>query len=237
MIFQVVVLAGGLGARLGEHSQGLAKPIVDFGGKPFLELLLDELKRNGVSKVTLAVGHKAETVIAKLSNPTSGVEIDFSIETKPLGTGGALLHAFKQDTDCVVVVNGDTYQRLDLRDYLLAFNDPKVVAGVGVRDIRSTNDFGALELDEHGNVSQWSEKTSDLPGFAFNGVAAIRSNFLSEMKTKYSALQPCSLERDIVPTMLKSGSVRAIVSQHDFFDIGTPERLATAREKLLGKNA
>src|ERR1041384_6970930 len=90
----LLVLAGGLGTRLGNRLNGLPKVLAPVGGAPFLDYLLASVSRQGVRRVVLALGYRAETVVNHLSSHSaSGLEIVPVIETKPLGTAGAIANA------------------------------------------------------------------------------------------------------------------------------------------------
>ncbi len=95
MLRQAVILVGGLGTRLGDRTKLVPKPMLDIGGRPFLDTLIDELIRYDVfDEILMLAGHKAELVEAHYAGVTRGrAKIVVSRETEPLGTGGALVHA------------------------------------------------------------------------------------------------------------------------------------------------
>ena len=80
-IRQAVVLAGGLGTRLGALTETQPKPLLPVGGRPFLEWLLDNLARQGVGNIVLAIGHQAESFSQWLARLESPLEIETFIES------------------------------------------------------------------------------------------------------------------------------------------------------------
>lgn len=112
-----VVLAGGLGTRLRTVlSDGTPKPMAPIGGKPFLELLLNRLAESGFSRVVLSVGYKYECIRNHFGNSFSGMSLNYVIEKTPLGTGGAIRLAMdKCSGDYLIVFNGDTYLKVDIK--------------------------------------------------------------------------------------------------------------------------
>src|SRR5262245_24520613 len=93
---QVVILAGGLGTRM-SHFGDVPKALLDIGGEPFLAHQLRLLKKNGVNKVVMCLGHLAEP-IQKFAGDGSrfGLKIDYSNDGESLrGTGGAIRNALK----------------------------------------------------------------------------------------------------------------------------------------------
>src|SRR3984957_17292772 len=102
----VVILAGGFGLRLRGMIGDVPKPMAPIAGRPFLELLLRQLKRHGFSRVVLSVGYKQEVIREHFGEKAFGLQLGYSIETNPLGTGGALreaAHRIRTDAGSVVL--------------------------------------------------------------------------------------------------------------------------------------
>lgn len=93
MKMQAIILAGGLGTRLQATVRNVPKALAPVAGKPFIDHLLEELARQGFSLIVLAVGHLREQIIARIGNRYSGLDIRYSLETTPLGTGGTIRRA------------------------------------------------------------------------------------------------------------------------------------------------
>ena len=88
---RAVVLAGGKGTRLWPYTSVLPKPLLPVGNRPILEIVLRQLKKAGVTRATLAVGHMADMFPQVLNNATiKGLRIDYSRETRPQGTAAPL---------------------------------------------------------------------------------------------------------------------------------------------------
>src|SRR4051812_5655814 len=106
---QAVVLVGGRGTRLGELTQTTPKPMLPIGGRPFLEYLVQLLAQNGFPRLLFCVSHLADVIRNHFGSGVNfGVEIDYSSEPVPSGTGGALLLAREKLDDTFLVMNGDT---------------------------------------------------------------------------------------------------------------------------------
>ena len=90
---EAIVLAGGLGTRLREVVSDVPKPMAPIEDKPFLEYILKYLGKNSVTRVILSVGYKWETIKEHFGNSFEGIELVYSIEDEPLGTGGAIKKA------------------------------------------------------------------------------------------------------------------------------------------------
>ena len=104
LYMDAIILAGGLGTRLRSVAPNVPKPMADVNGRPFLCFLLDCLLPQGVSKAILSVGYKHETIRDYFGTDYNGLALEYVIENKPLGTGGAIREAMKS-------VDGDDFLR------------------------------------------------------------------------------------------------------------------------------
>jgi len=90
----VAILAGGFGTRLGALTHGLPKPMIDIGGRPYLERVVESFARCGLRDIVMLTGYRAEVVENHFDDGKRfGVRILYSRETDPLGTGGAIREA------------------------------------------------------------------------------------------------------------------------------------------------
>ena len=160
-----VILSGGFGLRLRGIIGETAKPMAPINGRPFLELLLRQLKRHGFSRVILGVGYKHETIREYFGEKACGLELVYSIETSPLGTGGALHQAASYiSTDDFLVMNGDSYTDADLGGLVQKHAESgAAVTVVVIPETRS--DAGSVVLDQTGKVKSFAEKRAipDVP--------------------------------------------------------------------------
>ena len=90
MASQALILAVGLGTRLGDLTKETPKPILEVGGVPFMEHVLWNLKRNGITRILLSTGYLAGRVEEVLGDGSRlGIQLNYCVETEALGTGGA----------------------------------------------------------------------------------------------------------------------------------------------------
>ena len=91
---QAVILAGGFGTRLRPFTCTRPKPVLPLCNLPFLAYQIDLLRRHGVEEVILATGYQPDAVREVFGDGEGrGVRITYSVEPKPLDTGGAIKHA------------------------------------------------------------------------------------------------------------------------------------------------
>ena len=145
---EAVILAGGKGTRLRPYTTTLPKPLMPVGERPILEIVIGQLKAAGIRKITIAVNHMAEIIMAFFGNGEKfGVEITYSMEDKPLGTVGPL-KLIKDLPEYFLVMNGDILSDIDYARLFkshIASGAPFTIATYQ-RD--SKIDFGVLEIDK-----------------------------------------------------------------------------------------
>jgi len=218
---EAVVLAGGLGTRLRAAVNDLPKPLAPVGGRPFLERLLDYWISQGVRRAVLAVGYKQELIRAHFGGSYRGCKLAYSAEERPLGTGGALLHALdllKEPT--FLVLNGDTYFAVPLRR-LRAFHEARK-AQATISIFRSDDPrYTGVTVDAHGRVTGFAGR-----GLANGGVFVFeRAALASASKNAFN------LEKDLLSRLER---VYGCVFDAPFVDIGVPEDWRAADSIITG---
>ncbi len=228
-----IILAGGLGTRLGNLVSNLPKVLLPVNGKPFLDILLHHLHKSGmIGKVILAIGYKAEKIIEHYKNSTTfNFSIVFSVETELLGTGGAIKKALGySETDNVLVMNGDSYVDVNLEEMSAAHRTKKTAMTVVIKEVPDASRYGRVVIDADGRVVAFEEKKSDLAGGYVNaGVYLFNRNLVNGVAED----QVLSWEKDLLPFFLGE-SVYGFISRGRFIDIGIPETYKISGEYLQG---
>lgn len=224
-MYDVVILAGGLGTRLKSVSGEIPKPMVDVSGKPFLYRLMEYLETQDVKRIILSLSYKADYIIERVvkDNPVSCV-VDFVVESEPLGTGGAIKYACqKVNTEKFIVLNGDTYCELDYKEFVKAsLKTDLLISGVEVNDVSR---YGCLDIDENSNVYAIAEKGRTGVGIINSGIYVIsRQSINNYPSAKFS------FESDFLTNF--NGTFSVFVSSAYFIDIGIPQDYYKACEKF-----
>lgn len=215
----VVILAGGQGSRLSKVFTG-PKCLVPIHGRPLLTHLVDYLKLQGAGRVLVAAGYLGDEVRQYVRrNFDQSVEV--TIEGTPLGTGGAIVALLPQLPSEFVIVNGDTLvegRLQDLWQYHVTARAPVtlgIVKGWG-------KDYGQVSVGTlPGTVTRFCEKPTtqdDADPYFSAGVYAVRREAFQGL-----AVTPTSLERDIVPKLVRAGQVHGYALDA-VADVGTAER-------------
>ena len=224
-----VVLCGGLGKRFRSIDAVTPKVLAKINEQPILVMIVDVLKREGITRIILCTGYKADEV-EKYFAGQKGIE--FSREQEPLGTGGALKQAQgKIKSDYFLVLNGDTFCDVDLKK-VFGFTQTKNALGVIVvapaKD--GSRDFGLIQLDASDQILSFDEKIDAKQGGFLNAGVYCLSNKIFSHFLKESKF---SLEKDVFPR-LTGQKFYGFRSEKALFDIGTPERYREAKDKLKG---
>ena len=166
---EAIVLAGGLGTRLRGIVDDIPKPMAPVHGRPFLAYVLDQLVDSGFHTTILAAGYRHEAIRSYFGEEYRGLALAWSVESEPLGTGGAIRLACDQaQSSDVFVLNGDTYLELDYRAMLKAHVRAGAQLSLAVCQVPDVARYGALEVSE-GIVRGFREKGQSGPGWINGG--------------------------------------------------------------------
>ncbi len=230
---QTVILTGGRGTRLGALTDRLPKGMVEIAGRPFLQHLLEHLKSRGLDEILFCIGYRGEMIEEYFGDGTRfGLEIDYSREDTPRGTGGALKLAVPRLRKEFLLLNGDTFLPADYRSL------ENRLAGSGALMVLSVHPGPApgaepnLGVNEKGKVVALRSAGGPGPFTHLDaGVRAVRK----AVADYFPPGDSFSLEEDLYPRLLEAGKLDAVETGEKFYDIGTPPRIAIFREYLTGR--
>ena len=198
-------------------------------GVPFLQLLLEQVRSQGVGQVILGTGYMADQIEAFFRDGDElGLRISYSRETEPLGTAGAIKLAEPLLSDPVFILNGDSYAEVDLTAMTKLFAERNASVVIALQTVPDVARYGSVTIDRNGRVTQFVEKgTRTGAGLINAGIYLVRKEVISRLP----AGEPVSLEKDVFPELL-SGPVYGVVSDGLFIDIGIPSDLERAQTVL-----
>jgi NDP-sugar pyrophosphorylase family protein len=228
----VVILCGGAGLRLRSVTGDAPKSMANVGERPFLELLLRQLRRSNFGRVILAVGYRKESIQSYFGEHAHDIAIRYSIESAPLGTAGALRNALGHiKSETVMVMNGDSYTAADLQGFVSEHDKVKADVSVIVVPNDGRVDCGSVSVDGQNRIVSFEEKA--IRGglqFVNAGIYLMPSKLLESIPPNNEV----SLERQVLPAWISEGrSVCAYIYEGECVDIGTPERYRTAQRTLV----
>ena len=221
------LLVGGIGTRLQSVLPSTPKPLARVGNMPFLELLVLQLRSQGIRQIVMCTGHLAGQIEREFGDGRKwGVAIDYSQESQPLGTAGAvkLAASYLKQASNFLVMNGDSFLELDLRQFIQFHGEHGGLVSMAVRKVPNAARYGTVHMDANHRVVGFSEKTgAAAPGVINGGVYAFTRAVLDQIPQG-----PASFEQDVFPRVLEQG-VYGLEQHGMFIDIGTPEDYARAQ--------
>ena len=157
---KAIVLAGGKGTRLVPYTQIFPKPLLPIGNMPILEILLIQMRREGIEDVVLTVGHLAELLRSFFKDGSQfGLRIAYSYEDTPLGTAGPL-SLLEELNETFIVLNGDILTTLRFSDLIHFHRQNGALATIAMHQRKVQIDLGVIQCDGNHNVVGYVEKPS-----------------------------------------------------------------------------
>ncbi|MBQ6534343.1 MAG: D-glycero-beta-D-manno-heptose 1,7-bisphosphate 7-phosphatase [Opitutales bacterium] len=224
----IVILAGGLGTRLKSVVSDLPKPMAPIDGVPFLELLMRELAFLVPERFILCVSHLREKIEGHFKDSFMGIPVAYSVETEPLGTGGAIKRAFDLfNLREALVLNGDSYIRADYAAFLKTGENEKL--SIMLKRAENANRYGRVEVQSGRAVMFHEKEPGEKPGLINAGIYKIRRElFAADLPEKFS------IEKDVLEPLVPAIKPPYMVADDYFIDIGLPESYARAQKELKG---
>jgi NDP-sugar pyrophosphorylase family protein len=223
---QAILLVGGMGTRLRSVVPSAPKPLAAVGDRPFLELLIHQLRSQGIRHLVMCTGYLAEQVEAEFGDGHDwGVTIQYSKESQPMGTAGAvkLAQPYLQGARDFLVLNGDSFAEVDFAGLVGFHREHRGLASMAVLQVQDASRYGTVQVGPGLRVTGFVEKGKSGPGPVNAGIYVFDQSVL-----KHIPEGPASLEKDVFPQLLDRG-VYALEQPGMFIDIGTPEDYARAQ--------
>lgn len=218
---EVVVLAGGFGTRLQSVVSDRSKVMALVNNKPFLKYILDHFLNYNPSKFVLSVGYKYQSIKDYFGDEYQGIPVIYSIESQPLGTGGAIKLALKLcDQEYVIVTNGDTLFKINPNRL------PEAALTIASLRVEDNQRYGGLVV-ESGKLKKISHDDNNIRVIN-GGIYKIKKNIF-ELMTMPDVF---SFEKDFLPNILDKTDVLIQEFTDYFIDIGVPSDYDKAIKEL-----
>ncbi len=227
---KAVILAGGLGTRMGAACEQIPKPMLEIDGKPVLLHQIEALKKEGVSQFILVVCHKWETIKDFFGDGSSfGVEISYFYEEAPLGTAGALFKlGLKED---FLLLNGDLIFDFSLSKMEAFHRSRNALATLLVHPNSHPQDSTLICADKNGVVTELTAPqhiTDKNANLCNAGIQIVSRKLLELCRINGRA----NFDRDVIKPHLFTNRIYAYKSSEYVHDMGTPQRLNAVERDL-----
>jgi D-glycero-alpha-D-manno-heptose 1-phosphate guanylyltransferase len=232
-IDEAIILAGGFGTRLRSVVSDVPKPLAPVGDRPFLSWVLDAAASRGIRRVILATGFMGDLVANVCGDSWQGMELVYSQEPQPLGTGGAIALAFSMVRgDACLVLNGDTWLTLDYADFDKNWQAHGSRLAIALAEVVDVSRYGAVQV-ERNRVLGMVEKGHAGPGYINAGIYGVHRSLVDDFPT----LQSFSFENEVLMPTVKREAVFGYTRTSDFIDIGVPQDYQRAQRELPALSA
>ncbi len=218
---KALILVGGEGTRLRPLTNTMPKPMVPIDGKPFLQYLIEWLKKEEITEIILLIGYKGDQIKAYFGDGSKfGVKIEYILEETLLGTGGAIKNAEHLIKGTCIALNGDSFFPINLKKLIMFHQEKKAEATLALARVKDTKRYGLVVTDKDHHVKQFLEK-----GNPIEGVDTINAGIyvLEESVIKSIPQGKVSIEKEVFP---KIKALYGLPLDAYFIDIGTHETYA-----------
>lgn len=229
MIQEAIILAGGLGTRLREAVPELPKCLAEVAGRPFLTYVVDALRMQGIRRIIFSLGYKADIITRFIQDHYPTLHYEVVIEEEPLGTGGAISLALQQATGAyVVIVNGDTLFRVNLKEVFSFHQSRNAECTLALKPMIQFDRYGVVDINKEGRILSFKEKQFYEEGLINGGVYVLQT----ERFRQHSFPVQFSFEKDYLEHYYKTYDFYGIRQDGYFIDIGIPEDYRKAQEEF-----
>ncbi|MCS1394250.1 nucleotidyltransferase family protein [Lysinibacillus boronitolerans] len=223
-----IILAGGFGTRLRSVVSDVPKPMAPVANQPFLSYLLEYLKEYDINKVILCTGYKHQVIEEYFSTSYKQINIRYSVEEEPLGTGGAIKKALSMiDSDHAIVLNGDTLFNINLSEFIDLHYKENADVTIALKFLTDFDRYGSVVLEEN-KIIGFEEKSYKSSGYINGGVYIINKQLLE----LYTLSSTFSFEKEILESKVDNLNIVGYKSSSYFIDIGIPEDYEKAQTEV-----
>ncbi|MGZ7047708.1 MAG: DUF4954 family protein [Methanobacterium sp.] len=230
-------MAGGKGTRLRPLTLIRPKPMIPLVNKPIIQYTVDRLKRFGLKDIIMTLNYMSTNIKNYFKDGTSfGVDIKYSVEKWPLGTGGSVKKAQKYIDDTFMVVSGDVLTDVDFKDVLKFHKEKGALVTMVLTEIEDPTHFGIAVMDNDNKITEYLEKPA--PEDVFSNVANTGIYILEpeifEFFQEKEEKSELDFSKDIFPEVIKNDAgIYGYVFNGYWNDVGRPETFLEATYDIL----
>jgi len=220
-----LVMAGGLGSRLGDITRSTPKPLLDVGGAPILHHIITRLEQAGIQDVFVSVRYLAEQVEQFVATRANRATVSLVHEDEPLGTAGALSLLPRDLGVPVIVMNGDVLTEVDIPAMMAFHRRNGFDITIAAAQYEITIPYGVIRHGEDGSFTGIDEKPS-LRHFVSAGIYVLSPEILALVPPHQRSDMP-----EVINRARTIGRGVGVFPIHEYWvDVGRPADLAAARE-------
>nr|WP_302141922.1 sugar phosphate nucleotidyltransferase [uncultured Schaedlerella sp.] len=221
-----IILAGGKGTRLRPYTISMPKPLVPIVDRPILEIIIIQLAKQGFQRVVITVNHQADIIMAYFGTGEKwGIQIEYSLENKPLGTMGPL-KLIENLPEYFLVMNGDVLSDIAYASFLEEHIKKGRIFSIASHKRTQKNDYGILETN--GGILTGFQEKPEIQFVVSMGIYAV-----SRKTTDY--IPPDTYYGfDMLMRRFLGDDIKVGIQEHEgyWMDIGRPDDYMRAIEDI-----
>ncbi|KON28355.1 hypothetical protein AC481_01865 [miscellaneous Crenarchaeota group archaeon SMTZ-80] len=230
---KALILAGGYGTRLRPLSCTRPKLLFPVAGKTMLEWILNNIYGEDFDEVILAVNHLADILKKRVGNKINNININYSLEPEPLGTGGPIKKAEDRlkDVDNFLIANGDILTTLNFQRMLEFHTKKEAIATVALHEVSDPSRYGVVELDKEIRIKKFVEKPKEkLTSKWINaGIYLMKVDVLKYIPSN----RKVSLEKEIFPILSEREKLYGFKLDGPWYDVGNIDTFRKANYDII----
>jgi len=225
---EAMILIGGLGTRIKSIENKKPKCLINICNQPFIYWTVLHLMQNGITKIIFCTGIN-QLIINKTikSYDFKNININFSIENTPLGTGGAILNGLNQiQNENFIILNGDTLFDISIKELFDFHMEQNNDLTYSLYKLNKRNtEYGGIEYKENNTITNHYNLDHNAKSSMIDaGLRIIKKSSLHNyIENHQSSEMKISFENDMAPWFIKNLRVKGQVYNSEFYDIGNPE--------------
>ncbi len=233
MGLKAVILAGGFSTRLRPVTNYIPKPLVPVVNKPIIEHVVERLKEANIREIVFTLYYRAQEIIDYFGDGSRhGINPEYRVEEKPLGTAGSVKNVEDLLDDVFLVVSGDVLFDFDLNSALKNHIGNDNAATIVLNQVENVQHFGVAELDHDNRIVGFVEKPNPArvkSRLVNTGIYILNKSVLNlvERNTK------TDFSLDVFPKLVEKGQLYGFVPSGFWYDVGTFQGLIKAQREVL----
>lgn len=226
-----VILAGGKGRRLQPFTTTIPKPLFPLGEKPILQIIIEQLKTYHITDFVISLGYLGGLIEAFFGDGSKfNCDIQYVIESEPLGTAGAISLLPEMGED-FVFMNGDILTTLDFNKAIQFHKHNSDLMTICTFKKKVISSLGVLEINNANDIISYLEKPVN--EYLVSSGIYILSPKIKDFVYKNETID---LPQLVLRLIENKKRVKSFLIEGDWFDIGTPGDLELALKYFEGKN-
>ena len=234
-IIRTIMMAGGKGTRLRPLTLVRPKPMIPLVNQPIIEYTVNRLKKSGFNDIIMTLNYMSTNIKNYFKDGSEfDMDIRYSVEKWPLGTGGSVKKAEKYIDDTFMVVSGDVLTDVNFEDVVKYHKEKGAIATMVLTEVEDPTHFGIAVMDKNHKITEYLEKPS--PEEAFSNVANTGIYiFEPEIFDFFDGKdKEVDFSKDIFPEVIRQDAgIYGYVFNGYWNDIGRPETYLAATYDIL----